>query len=90
MKNYQIKIDQVASVVVVTNEWGTFSVKYIKEQKGLRCFEGEWETIPFVDGNLVNPYSQYSDKYETVNKIITEYNSIQGGLENGKLSYSFY
>lgn len=90
MKDYHIKIDQVASVVVIMNKWGTFSVKYIKEQKGLRCFEGEWETIPFVDGNLVNPYSKHSDKYETVNKIITEYNSIQGGLENGKLSYSFY
>ena len=90
MKDYYIKIYQVASVVVITNEWCTLSVKYIKEQKGLRCFKGEWETIPFADGNLVNPYSQYSDKYETVNKIITEYNSIQGGLENGELSYSFY
>lgn len=90
MKDYQIKIDQVASVIVVTNEWGTFSVKYIKEKKGLRCFKGEWETIPFVDGDLVNPYSPYSNKYETVNKIISEYSSLQGGLENGNLSYSFY
>lgn len=90
MKNYQIKIDQVASVVVVTNEGRTFSIKYIKEQKGLRCFNGEWEAIPFVNGTLVNPYSHYSDKYEIVKKIISEYNSIQGGLENGELSYSFY
>lgn len=46
MKNYQIKIDQVASVVVVTNEGRTFSIKYIKEQKGLRCFNGEFSKLP--------------------------------------------
>ena len=90
MKNYLVKIDEVASVVVVTNEWGTFSVRFIKEENKLRCFKSEWEDVPFVRGSLVNPYSKYSDKFETVEKIILNYNKITGGLANGSLIYNFY
>lgn len=78
------------SVIRLATKWGMGEIRYLKVKGKLQCLEGGYEDVPFIDDIPRNPYSEFSDKHENVERVITAYNNIEGGLKDSAPSYSFY
>jgi len=79
----------------ITVIWGSSTVaRYIVREsflQNIRCGGyNSLESIPFVDDELKNPYSKYSQNYEAVEEVISLYNSLEEGLPEKEPTFSFY